>query len=150
MMNGSNCILQFFLKSLPGKHYNIPGIYNVTLTATNSLGNDSLIKSCYIEVIEAVYVNEDGISPNEFILYQNYPNPFNPTTTISWQQPIESKVSITVYDILGNEFENIVDEVMPAGRHTINFSADQLPSGIYFYKIIAGNFVETKKMMLLK
>ena len=130
--------------------YNSPGTYEVSLIATNALGSDTLLKSCYIEVEQASFVDNNTVLPNEFNLFQNYPNPFNPTTTISWQQPIQSKVSITVYDIIGNEVGNIFDEDMPAGIHSVNYSASQLPSGIYFYKIISGNFAQTKKMILLK
>jgi hypothetical protein len=130
--------------------YNIPGLYEVSLIAANLLGSDTLTKHCYINVQEAVSVNYVADSPEEFKLLQNYPNPFNPTTIISWTQPIQNKVSISVYDILGNEVENILNREMPAGTHHINFSAKQLPSGIYFYKISSGDFIATKKMMLLK
>ncbi|MCU0332796.1 MAG: hypothetical protein MUC75_05500, partial [Ignavibacteriaceae bacterium] len=95
--------------------YNMPGIYNVTLTATNSLGSDTLMKSCYIEVLEAVFVNDDVVSPEEFILYQNYPNPFNPATSISWNSPISGWQTLKVYDVLGNEVATLVNEEKPAG-----------------------------------
>jgi len=96
----------------------------------------------------------------EFALYSNYPNPFNPTTKIKYSIPQLSNVVIKVYDILGNEIETLVDEEKPAGNYEVEFSAIggsasggdawNLPSGIYFYKLIAGRFVETKKMILLK
>jgi PKD repeat protein len=130
--------------------YNFPGTYEVSLIVVNALGNDTIIKSCYIEVQEAVFVNDDGISPEEFILHQNYPNPFNPSTTIKWYQPQQGKVSIRIYDVIGNEIEVVLKDVMTAGEHQIEYVADGLPSGIYFYKIITENFNQTKKMILLK
>ena len=102
---------------------------------------------------------EDGNSPiKEFSLEQNYPNPFNPSTKIKFTIPSviasETKqsqfVSLKVYDVLGNEVATLVDEFKPAGSYAIEFSADGLTSGIYFYKIQAGCFVETKKMILLR
>lgn len=130
--------------------YNNPGIYEVSLIALNDLGTDTLIKLCYINVDQASYVDNTFESPNEFKLFQNYPNPFNPTTTISWQQPYQSRISITVYDIIGNEVSHVFDGIMPAGINSVNYSTNELPSGIYFYKIKSGNFAQTRKMILLK
>lgn len=83
-------------------------------------------------------------------LEQNYPNPFNPSTTISFQIPIASKVSLKVYDVLGREVETLVNENKPAGKYSINFNADKLASGVYLYRLQAGNYIESKKMILLK
>ena len=130
--------------------YNTPGTYEVSLIATNALGSDTLIKSCYIEVLEVVFVNDDGISPEEFILYQNYPNPFNPTTSISWRSPVRGWQTLKVYDVLGNEVAILVNEERPAGSYESQFNAADLTSGIYFYRLQVGNFAETKKMTLLK
>lgn len=85
-----------------------------------------------------------------FVLDQNYPNPFNPTTKISWQSPVSSRQILKVYDILGNEIATLVDEYKEAGRYEIEFDAAELASGIYLYKLQAGNFIETKKMLLTK
>jgi hypothetical protein len=94
--------------------------------------------------------NEEAI-PNTFSLEQNFPNPFNPTTKISWQSPVGSWQTLIVYDVLGKEVANLVDEFKPAGRYEVEFSAEGgLPSGIYFYKLQTESFVETKKMLLLK
>ncbi|OGU63627.1 MAG: hypothetical protein A2W30_09690 [Ignavibacteria bacterium RBG_16_36_9] len=87
---------------------------------------------------------------DKFNLEQNYPNPFNPSTKISWQSPVSSWQTLKVYDVIGNEVATLVDEEMEAGYHTIDFNASELPSGVYFYKIAAGNFVKTKKMILLR
>jgi hypothetical protein len=85
-----------------------------------------------------------------FYLYQNYPNPFNPTTKINWQQPSENKVTLKVYDILGREVSTLINEVKPAGIYETEFNASNLASGIYYYQLKSGNFVEIKKMILLK
>jgi hypothetical protein len=89
-------------------------------------------------------------TPLEFSLEQNYPNPFNPNTKIKYSVPHSSNVTIKVFDILGNEIETLVNEEKPVGRYEINFNASSLPSGVYFYQLRAGNFVGTKKMILLK
>ena len=88
--------------------------------------------------------------PTIFALYQNYPNPFNPTTKIKWQSPISSHQTLKVYDILGKEIASLVDEYKEAGYYEINFDATGFTSGIYFYKIQAGSFIQTKKMILIK
>jgi len=85
-----------------------------------------------------------------FILYQNYPNPFNPVTKISYQIPKWCFVSLKVFDILGNEIATLVNEEKPGGVYNINFNAKELPGGVYFYHMRAGDFVETRKMVLLK
>ena len=93
-----------------------------------------------------------------FTLYQNYPNPFNPTTTISYSIPnVEAQhaaslqhVILKVYDILGNEVATLVNEQKSAGNYNVEFNANGLSSGLYFYKLTAGNHVATKKMLLLK
>ena len=95
--------------------------------------------------------DESGkLMPEKFSLNQNYPNPFNPTTKISWQLPEGSWQTLKVYDLIGNEIATLVDEYRPLGKYEIEFDATGLPSGIYFYQIRAGKFVETKKMVLLK
>jgi hypothetical protein len=85
-----------------------------------------------------------------FALSQNYPNPFNPATVISYQLPIDGLVSLKVYDMLGNEVATLVNEIKIAGEHQVEFNAGALASGIYFYRLQAGSFVETKRMMLMK
>jgi photosystem II stability/assembly factor-like uncharacterized protein len=98
------------------------------------------------------FVEEEHIDevPTEFILLQNYPNPFNPTTKIRYSVPQSSNVTIKVFDILGNEIETLINEEKPVGTYEITWYAANLPSGIYFYTINAGNFIETKKMILMK
>jgi len=88
--------------------------------------------------------------PNKYVLHQNYPNPFNPSTTIKFSIPTEEFTTLTIYDILGNQISELVSDVLPAGNHKYFFNAESLTSGVYFYKIKAGEFFDTKKMMVLK
>lgn len=88
--------------------------------------------------------------PKDFSLTQNFPNPFNPFTTISYALPVNSEVLLTVYDALGNELSVLVNEEKSAGQHSVEFNASNLASGLYFYRIQAGNFNQTRKMILLK
>ena len=103
-------------------------------------------------------VQNEGSVPSEFKLEQNYPNPFNPSTKIKYNIPsvivsgtTQSQfVSLKVYDALGNEVVTLVNEEKPAGNYEVQFDANGLSSGIYFYKLQVGSFVDTKKMILLK
>lgn len=88
--------------------------------------------------------------PNEFNLEQNFPNPFNPSTKIRYALPVQAKVNLTVFNLLGQKVETIVDEMCPAGFHEVNWRANNYASGIYFYRLIAGDYVKTKKMIILK
>ncbi len=88
--------------------------------------------------------------PVAFELYQNYPNPFNPSTKIGFALPRESKVKLEVFNVLGERVAVLKDEVMPAGVHVVEFNATGLSSGVYFYRLTAGDFVATKKMVLMK
>ncbi|MCU0332195.1 MAG: T9SS type A sorting domain-containing protein, partial [Ignavibacteriaceae bacterium] len=102
--------------------------------------------------VETSVTNQEDIknTPTDFVLNQNYPNPFNPATTISFSLPSSTFTSLKVYDILGNEVANLVNEEKPAGNYEVRFNASSLTSGTYFYKLQAGSFIETKKMILLK
>ena len=93
---------------------------------------------------------KDFSVPTEYILNQNHPNPFNPSTTIKYEIPELSFVTIKVYDVLGNEITTVVNEEKPIGNYEVEFDATGLTSGIYFYQLQAGSFVETKKMVLMK
>jgi len=94
--------------------------------------------------------DQKNIIPLEFSLSQNYPNPFNPSTIINYELPKISKVTLKIYDILGREVKTLVDSEQLSGKYTTEFDGSNLASGVYFYRINAGNFVQTKKMMLLK
>ncbi len=93
---------------------------------------------------------EDIFQPDNYILEQNYPNPFNPYTKISWQTPAGCHQELKIYDLLGKEAAVLVNEYRPAGKYEIEFNADNLPDGVYFYRLKAGNFISTKKMIVLK
>jgi hypothetical protein len=88
--------------------------------------------------------------PLVFSLSQNYPNPFNPSTMINYQIPMNSEVSLKIYDILGKEVSTLVNEKKDAGFYEIKFDGSQFASGVYIYRMIAGDFIQTKKLMLLK
>lgn len=113
------------------------------------------------DTIEFTITSPDGImmmkqfifsytGPTEFKLEQNYPNPFNPTTTIQYQLPQDSKVILKVYDILGSEVAALVNEEQEAGYKEVKFDAINIASGIYVYRLQAGDFISTKKMLLVK
>ena len=88
--------------------------------------------------------------PTEYTLSNNYPNPFNPTTTIDFSVPEQTNVKVIIYDALGNQIDIITDEVKPAGAYSVKWNARNNASGVYFYKLEAGNFVQVRKMILMK
>ena len=88
--------------------------------------------------------------PVSFSLHQNYPNPFNPTTVIEFSVPQTGNVDLKVFNVLGQEVASLQHGVLPAGLHSVTFDASRLASGVYLYKITAGSFSSTKKMLLLK
>ncbi len=120
----------------------------VTITASDAANNDFFAYSFAVNV-GLTDVAEDAI-PTEFALYQNFPNPFNPTTNIKFALPKESNVTLKIYNVLGQEVETLISKVMPAGYHTVDFNATKLSSGMYIYRIEADNFVQVKKMLLMK
>jgi hypothetical protein len=87
---------------------------------------------------------------NDFLLFQNYPNPFNNSTKIRYYVPASEMVKIKIYDLTGQEIEEIVNEEQRAGLYEVEFNGNNLPSGVYFYKLISGSFEQSKKMILLK
>jgi hypothetical protein len=97
-------------------------------------------------------VEEDpsGGLPSAYRLSQNYPNPFNPSTRIRYNIPVHSRVSLKVFNLLGQEVASLVNEEQPAGRYIALFEANSLPTGVYFYRLEAGSFRETKKMLLVR
>ncbi len=98
----------------------------------------------YSDVVEVT------LAPIKFSLSQNYPNPFNPRTKISWQSPVGSHQTLKVYDVLGREVATLVNEYRDAGSYEVEFDASQLASGVYYYQLKVGQFVETRKMILMK
>lgn len=160
--------------------YKDPGTYNGTVTIDNSTtatptvhvpsnadgselhiilelcdsGNPSLY--AYRRVIININVStsikklNSNIIPKTLMLYQNYPNPFNPKTTINYELPNNSFVTLKIYDVLGQEKKTLVNETQEAGKYHLQWDASDLPSGVYFYKIQAGEYLETKKFILQK
>ena len=120
--------------------------------------NDVWLLKTTSDVVNIEHNTDLNIS--NFCLLQNYPNPFNPSTKISWQIPVGSWQSLKIYDVLGNEVATLVDEYKPAGSYEVEWNASGLPSGVYFYQLLvsalhskdgkAENYIETKKMILLK
>jgi hypothetical protein len=88
--------------------------------------------------------------PDKITLFNNYPNPFNPTTTISWRLTVSSPVKLSVYNLRGQKVATLINQRQPAGFHTITFDASGLASGVYFYRLEAGRFLESRKMVVLK
>jgi hypothetical protein len=91
-----------------------------------------------------------GSIPSTFSLLQNYPNPFNPTTNIEFRIANLELVTLKVFDLLGREISTLVNEVRPAGLYTVRWDASSLPSGVYFYRLQAREFVQTRKMVITK
>ncbi len=120
----------------------------IVATTTDSVGNTS--EFSFLDTVVTDISETINNLPEAYALYQNYPNPFNPTTIIKYQIPELSFVTIKVYDVLGSEIIALVNEEKPIGNFEIEFDATALPSGIYFYRLQAGSFIETKKMVFLR
>jgi len=121
-------------------------IMNLTFADTYGVGQE-ITELAYNEIITSI---EEEDLLNEFSLSQNYPNPFNPSTTISYSIPKQTHVSLKVYDILGKEVAELVNEEMSSGSYKVDFDATNLSSGIYFYTLRANEFFKTRKMLVLK
>ncbi len=117
------------------------------------IGNNGTIDDTLTLVNQVTGIQNDQgslLSPDSYNLAQNYPNPFNPSTKISWQSPVGIHQTIKVYDVLGNEVATLVDEYREAGRYEVEFDGSNLASGMYLYRLQAGSFIETRKMILIK
>ncbi len=95
-------------------------------------------------------VNDESAGVNDFSLEQNFPNPFNPSTRINYQIAKDNFVTLKVYDIIGNEVAALVNNQQPAGKYSVDFNSANLPSGVYLYRLQAGNYIQTRKMTLIK
>lgn len=141
------------------------GSYNFTNSAT--FGNDEAIMFIYDSLLANKYFQEfakritdaggsvgvENIAneiPEGYVLKQNYPNPFNPVTRIEFEVPVSEEVTLEIYDALGREVKQLVNKRLIPGRYGVNFRADNLSSGVYYYKLTSGKFREVKKMILLK
>ena len=122
----------------PSEHFLVAGTYGRSMYKID------------LDLVSDVEENENQAVTSSFLLEQNYPNPFNPNTKIKYSIQQSSDVIIKIFDILGNEITTLVNEEKPSGSYEVEFNATSLPSGIYFYQLLAGSFVETKKMILMK
>lgn len=149
--------------------YVITGSHNWSSSAENSNDENTLIiqneqiANFYLQEFAARYYEASGADsifitdiidelkvPFDYSLSQNFPNPFNPVTNINFSIPVKDRVELNVYNTLGEKAATLVNEEMEAGNHLVAFDASNLPSGVYFYRIIAGEFNHTKKLILLK
>ncbi len=140
------------------------GTYTDTITAPFYIGTDTISATvisgtdtvALFQKVVVVYTTPtsvqsiDSPNPDIFYLFQNYPQPFNPATTIKYQIPEFSFVTVKVFDLLGNEIVTLVNEKKLKGIYEVGFSADGLASGVYIYKLTAGNFTTSKKLIILK
>lgn len=125
------------------------GTNKVRFVAKSGYGNNVYIDNITSGPMTGAQ-NQLTFIPDRFELQQNYPNPFNPVTKINFSLPAQTQVTMKVYDVLGKEVATLINEVKPAGMHDVSFNASNLSSGIYFYKIEAGEFTDIKRMMLIK
>jgi N-acetylmuramoyl-L-alanine amidase len=135
---------------------------NILLTGEKFLTELSIKQTSFGSVDGTIYYDdfqndvvvnvqdEKNQLPTEFVLSQNFPNPFNPTTNINWTLPENGIVSLKIYDMLGKEISTLVNQFMQAGRHSIEFNASSLASGVYYYQLKTNNYTSTKKLLLLK
>ena len=145
-----------------GLSQNLPDSLDSLIVINYNLQNKEI--SCnfvrLFDVITSVVQTSSNL-PEQFMLYQNYPNPFNPTTKIRYSIPAVRTsfpstsggmkfIKLKVYDILGNEITTLVNEEKPTGNYDVEFDGSNLPSGVYFYRLQAGSFIDTKKFILLK
>lgn len=149
-------IAESFIKNLYSEFYLSMGeVQNLVLSENNissfndryNIFGDPSIKLKYDLVADVI---DENNFPGEFTLYQNYPNPFNPETKISFAVANSGNITLKIYDVLGNEVAVLADRFYAAGKYTIDFNASSLSSGIYFYTLKSGSFVQSKKMILIK
>ncbi len=131
---------------------NDQGVYTWTFTARDLAGNLSDPVIHYITIIDSIqlYINTEKTVARFYELSQNYPNPFNPTTMIKYTLPKSEKIKIEIFNLIGQKIETLFNKYVSAGSHEIEFTAKDLPSGVYLYKISAGKFQQFKKMIILK
>jgi hypothetical protein len=143
---GDNYLPQVGLLSYPGGD----SVYSLVLWTHEQNGKKDIWMSLIKYFPGFGAVNDPAAGSNNFKLMQNYPNPFNPSTTINYQLPMISYVTLKVYDILGREVKTLINGIQQAGTHSVIFNAAGLSSGVYFYRLNSANFVQTKKLIVIK
>ena len=124
--------------------------FKVWDSSENALINMDAGEEIVWQNLNLTIVNLTEILPETFSLDRAYPNPFNPTTTLSFAIPIDSEVSLSIYNMQGREVTTLIDANMDAGYHSVVWDANSYASGVYFVKMVAGEFVNTQKLMLIK
>ena len=140
MSNNENLII---LYSLDGSHLEDDKLFEYT-------GDLKVVSAIVADWFESAINVNSIIIPEEYSLSAAYPNPFNPTTTLNFALPIEAEVSIQVFNLQGRQVISLKDGNMPAGYHSVVWNADSHASGVYFVKMVAGEYVSTQKLMLIK
>ncbi|MFN0157846.1 MAG: T9SS type A sorting domain-containing protein [Bacteroidota bacterium] len=135
--------------------WKVNGEQQAHLFVSRHLGGQQVVKRTDVYRLDStliVGVNDDGSLPSESQLFQNYPNPFNPKTTIRFSIPVGTfgHTSLRVYDVLGREVMTLVDGKMKVGTHSVQLDARNLTSGVYFYRLTTNNFIQTRKLLLLR
>ena len=120
------------------------------LAITNIWSDNISVLFNNIEAVVDVDDNSQVRIPSEFLLLQNYPNPFNPSTTIEFDLPKNSEVTLNVFNILGQEVTTLVTQRLSAGSYSYDWDASNPASGVYLYRLQAGDYVETRKMILMR
>jgi hypothetical protein len=155
---GAEHAYKYYIMAGDGRELPNTGWENNNVGPVGDNGDRLLVLVGEDHVLDTVWFNnEEGTSagsemdlPMEFALKQNYPNPFNPTTQIQYALPQASEVRIDVFNVMGQRVATLVNGSQNAGFHTVTFDANRLASGVYIYRMQAGNFVQTQKMLLVK
>jgi hypothetical protein len=150
---GVRCDSMFFVFTDSAKQVDVIDMFkqdSLQIANANARGITSAFIYKYgVKLVDDVD-DPSSATPKGFALLQNYPNPFNPATEISYMLEKSSNVTLTVYDILGRDVAVLVNGRIEQGEHTLRWDAQNVPSGVYFYRLSAGGFVQTKRMILLK
>lgn len=142
---------QSYVVVSPKRYFNNPGSVSVRQWFVDATGLSSSFLTVNANVLSrSTGVADQNTIPADYNLEQNFPNPFNPSTQISYSLPTASNVRLDVYNTVGQIARTLVDQSQSAGIHTVTFNADGLPSGIYFYRIVAGKYTSTKKLVIMK
>lgn len=152
---------EVYSDSLFGKYYRMiiqgtynltfscPGYYSKTINGVSAVNDAATVLNVKLRPIFVGIAGNTEI-PNKFELYQNYPNPFNPKTVISFQLPVNSFTELVIYDMLGRKVATLVNEQLQPGTYEVDFDGSKFSSGVYYCKLISGNYSDTKKMILIK